>query len=116
MATTTVVERTELANGYVVGPALVTENQTTTFVPASYSAWLTASGHLRMQGQDTNTDRSPDETSAGLRSLHRDIMWNRLIAVVQEQAPTLVRSAFSTSTREAGDLSAGVFDSQEILF
>ena len=112
MATTTVVERTELATGYVVGPALVTENQTTTFVPASYSAWLTASGHLRMQGQDTNTDRSPDATSAGLRSLHRDIMWNRLIAVVQEQATTLVRSAFSTSTREAGDLSAGVFDSQ----
>ena len=65
-----------------------------------------------MQGEDTNTDRSPDETSAGLRSLHRDIMWNRLIAVVQEQATTLVRSAFSTSTREAGDLSAGVFDPQ----
>tara|TARA_B110000003_G_scaffold143871_1_gene145024 strand:- start:168 stop:1745 length:1578 start_codon:yes stop_codon:yes gene_type:complete len=37
-------------------------------------------------------------------------MWNRLIAVVQEQATTLVRSAFSTSTREAGDLSAGLFD------
>lgn len=112
MTTTAVVARSELNNGYVVGPALVTENQTTTFVPASYKAWLSASGHLRMQGEDTNTDRSPDETSAGLRSLHRDIMWNRLIAVVQEQATTLVRSAFSTSTREAGDLSAGVFDPQ----
>jgi N-methylhydantoinase B len=37
-------------------------------------------------------------------------MWNRLIAVVEEQAQTLVRTAFSTSVREAGDLSAGVFD------
>ena len=37
-------------------------------------------------------------------------MWNRLIAVVEEQALTLVRTGFSTSTREAGDLSAGVFD------
>jgi len=40
------------------------------------------------------------------------IMWNRLIAVVEEQAMTLVRTAFSTSVREAGDLSAGLFDRQ----
>ena len=38
------------------------------------------------------------------------IMWNRLIAVVEEQAATLIRTAFSTSVREAGDLSAGLFD------
>ncbi|MGP6086340.1 hydantoinase B/oxoprolinase family protein [Antarctobacter jejuensis] len=40
------------------------------------------------------------------------IMWNRLIAVVEEQATTLIRTAFSTSVREAGDLSAGLFDRQ----
>jgi len=38
------------------------------------------------------------------------VMWNRLIAVVEEQALALVRTAFSTSVREAGDLSAGVYD------
>lgn len=38
------------------------------------------------------------------------IMWNRLIAVVEEQAQTLIRTAFGTATREAGDLSAGVYD------
>jgi N-methylhydantoinase B len=38
------------------------------------------------------------------------IMWSRLTAVVEEQAATLVRTAFSTSVREAGDLSAGLFD------
>ncbi len=38
------------------------------------------------------------------------VMWNRLISVLEEQALTLVRTAFSTSVREAGDLSAGVFD------
>ena len=37
-------------------------------------------------------------------------MWNRLVSVVEEQALTLIRTAFSTSVREAGDLSAGVFD------
>jgi N-methylhydantoinase B len=45
-----------------------------------------------------------------LSFLSRQIMWDRLIAVVEEQAQTLVRTGFSTSTREAGDLSAGVFD------
>ena len=40
------------------------------------------------------------------------IMWNRLISVVEEQAQTLMRTAFGTAMREAGDLSAGVFDPQ----
>ncbi len=44
------------------------------------------------------------------QELHNQVMWNRLISVVEEQAITLVRTAFSTSVREAGDLSAGVFD------
>ena len=38
------------------------------------------------------------------------VMWNRLISIVEEQAQALVRTAFSTSVREAGDLSAGVYD------
>lgn len=44
--------------------------------------------------------------------VHFQIMWNRLISVLEEQALTLVRTAFSTSVREAGDLSAGVFDQE----
>ncbi|MGH7052481.1 MAG: hydantoinase B/oxoprolinase family protein, partial [Stellaceae bacterium] len=45
-----------------------------------------------------------------LSQIHDQVMWSRLIAVVEEQAQTLVRTAFSTTVREAGDLSAGVFD------
>lgn len=40
----------------------------------------------------------------------KQIMWNRLISVVEEQAITLIKTAFCTSVREAGDLSAGVYD------
>jgi N-methylhydantoinase B len=40
------------------------------------------------------------------------VMWNRLIAVVGEQAQVLIRTAFSTIVRECGDISAGVFDLQ----
>ncbi|MBP7063699.1 hydantoinase B/oxoprolinase family protein [Ferrovibrio sp.] len=45
-----------------------------------------------------------------LSFLHQQIMWDRLISVVEEQAQTLIRTGFSTSTREAGDVSAGMFD------
>ncbi|MBR0657796.1 hydantoinase B/oxoprolinase family protein [Neoroseomonas oryzicola] len=49
------------------------------------------------------------ETGA-LAQIQRQIQWNRLIAVVEEQAQTMIRTAFSTTVREAGDLSAGIFD------
>ncbi|MFO1057350.1 MAG: hydantoinase B/oxoprolinase family protein [Dongiaceae bacterium] len=56
-----------------------------------------------------STGSNRDDALAGI---DRQIMWNRLIAVVEEQAQTLIRTAFSTTVREAGDLSAGVFDRQ----
>ena len=43
------------------------------------------------------------------------VMWNRMISVVEEQAQALVRTAFSTSVREAGDLSAGVYDTDGLM-
>ena len=39
-----------------------------------------------------------------------DILWQRLVGVVNEQAASLIRSSFTSIVREAGDLSAGVFD------
>ncbi len=51
-----------------------------------------------------------DQADEKRRELQNQVMWNRLISVLEEQAVTLIRTAFSTSVREAGDLSAGVFD------
>ena len=45
-----------------------------------------------------------------LNAIRTQVMWNRLIAVVEEQAQSLLRTAFGTITREAGDLSAGVYN------
>ena len=53
-----------------------------------------------------------NRVSTTLSTIDRQILWHRLIAVVEEQARTLMRTAFSTAVREAGDLSAGVFDLQ----
>ncbi|KAB2682857.1 MULTISPECIES: hydantoinase B/oxoprolinase family protein [Brucella/Ochrobactrum group] len=49
-------------------------------------------------------------TKKPISDVHMQITWNRLISVVEEQAVTLIRTAFSTSVRESGDLSAGVFN------
>jgi len=50
--------------------------------------------------------------SGALARIRMQIMWDRLLAIVEEQAQTLIRTAFSTTVREAGDLSSGVFDTQ----
>src|SRR2546421_7196382 len=65
------------------------------------------------------TPRSPSahdplvKGSAPMReALQRQVMWSRLIALVEEQAQVLLKTAFGAITREAGDLSAGVYDAR----
>ena len=50
------------------------------------------------------------EIGMNVSEIRMQVMWNRLVSVVEEQALTLLRTAFSTSVRESGVLSAGVFD------
>jgi N-methylhydantoinase B len=50
------------------------------------------------------------QAASALERIQQQIQWNRLIAVVEEQAQIMIRTAFSTTVREAGDLSAGIFD------
>jgi N-methylhydantoinase B len=45
-------------------------------------------------------------------SILLEVLWKRLISIVNEQAATLIHSSFTTLVREAGDLSAGVFDAR----
>lgn len=49
-------------------------------------------------------------TTDQLAAIRSQLMWNRLLSVVEEQAQALIRTAFSSMVRECGDLSAGVFD------
>lgn len=50
--------------------------------------------------------------AAELSTARLQVMWNRLLAVVEEQGQTLIRAAFSPIVRECGDISAGIFDVQ----
>ena len=45
-----------------------------------------------------------------LSPARHQMMWNRLLALVEEQGQTLIRAAFSPIVRECGDISAGIFD------
>jgi N-methylhydantoinase B len=51
-------------------------------------------------------------TVADIDPIALEILWNRLISIVNEQATALQNASFTTVVREAGDLSAGVFDVQ----
>jgi 5-oxoprolinase (ATP-hydrolysing) len=118
-----VFSRSDLAPGMSLeGPALIVEDQTTTVVPTGFEARVAAGGYLVLTRatEEGSSERPVDSSDglapqdgrerAGLDLLHDQIMWSRLLSVVEEQAQTLVRTAFSTPVREAGDLSAGVFD------
>ncbi len=39
-----------------------------------------------------------------------EVLWNRLLAIVEEEASTLMRTGFTSLISDAGDISAGVFD------
>ena len=50
--------------------------------------------------------------TARLDLVAQNVLWNRLVSVCEEQANALMRTAFGAIVREAGDLSAGIFDAE----
>lgn len=66
--------------------------------------------HANASGNDVTADKA-----STIDPIRLQVIWSRLIAVVEEQARLLMRTAFSPTVREAGDLSAGVFDSRARL-
>lgn len=43
-------------------------------------------------------------------AIRNQVLWNRLLALVEEQAQVLIRTAFSPLVRACGDVSVGIFD------
>lgn len=89
----------------VAGPAIIEESQTATIVPADFRAGVNKRGDLILERTD-----NLQTSYKSVTSVRNQVIWDRLIAIVEEQAQALIRTAFSTTVREAGDLSAGVFD------
>jgi N-methylhydantoinase B/oxoprolinase/acetone carboxylase alpha subunit len=92
------------------GPAILTEAETTVIIPATRQA------HVQPDGTLDITLNSSTKSNATLpREVAQQVMWNRLISIVEEQAQALIRTAFSTSVREAGDLSAGIYNAAGLM-
>ena len=96
------------------GPALLTGADTTVVVPAGFVASVNSAGDILIERKADAIDAVADagRACAMPEEIRTQIIWSRLIAVVEEQARTLMRTAFSPTVREAGDLSAGLFDLQ----
>ena len=98
----------------MAGPAAITESQTTTIVPDGFTARINGDGDIILERRGAqNGVLSAGVISAGVipeGAVRNQILWDRLIAIVEEQAQSIIRTAFSTTVREAGDLSAGLFD------
>ena len=45
-------------------------------------------------------------------NIQLQVLWMRLLALVEEQAQILKRTAFSPIVRDCGDLSVGIFDTE----
>ncbi len=102
-----VYARADLAPGQrITGPALIAEPQTTTYVPARFDAEIDAAASIVLTARERATGPAEGERSA----MRMQVMWDRLLAVVEEQAQVLIRTAFSPIVRECGDISAGLFD------
>jgi hypothetical protein len=72
----------------------------TVYLPLSYSG-----------NPGINDESGGGRGAAGLAlgAIQQQTMWARLLAVVEEQATALLRTAMSTIVREGGDLSCGIF-------
>ncbi|MCP4433761.1 MAG: methylhydantoinase, partial [Gammaproteobacteria bacterium] len=103
----TVYYRDELKVGdFLVGPALVIEAQTTTFVSESFEASIDKAGNIILRRRKVSTT---NRNSINRAAIDYQVMWNRLLAIVEEQGQVLIRTAFSPIVRECGDISAGIF-------
>jgi 5-oxoprolinase (ATP-hydrolysing) len=104
-----VYQRANLKSGVeIAGPALIVEPQTTTFISALYRARIDDVGNIVMTAHANH--RAVSASTESHSAIALQIMWDRLMAIVEEQAQVLMRTAFSPIVRECGDISAGIFD------
>jgi 5-oxoprolinase (ATP-hydrolysing) len=117
---TVVFDRYALAHGdRIPGPAIIEERESTTVVAPSDSAEVDAVGNLRIAVADparreVNFRRETPLAEAIARiegdPVGLEIMWSRLVTVVDEMWLTVCRTAFSLIVAEAQDFACELLD------
>ena len=104
-----VLLRSGLGPGTTVsGPAVIEEGQATSILPQGALLSVDAMGNLVIDLGSSPVLRK--RTMSMDDPVHLEILWNRLIASVDEAAASLVRASFSTVVRESYDFSCIVTD------
>ncbi len=90
------------------GPGLIKDFGTTICIPKNFSALLNKEGSIILS---PNTAAGGGYNMADPAEVIRfQVIWNNLISIVEEQARSLMRTAFSPVVRDSSDLSAALFD------
>ena len=103
----------------IAGPAIIEEREATTVIPAGDSVTVDATGTLAIEiglaaapaariTADTPIDQAAALIEADPVSL--EIMWSRLVTVVEEMWHTICRTAFSLIVSEAQDFACDLLD------
>jgi 5-oxoprolinase (ATP-hydrolysing)/N-methylhydantoinase A len=102
------------AGDVIVGPAIVEEREATTVVPPRDRLTVDRSGCLRITIADHVRVVVPADVDAAAAMLSDpialEIMWSRLITVVDEMWLTVCRTAFSLIISEAQDFACELLD------
>ena len=119
---TPVYDRYALAQGTrITGPAIIEEREATTIIPPGDSVTVDASGtlaiHIGLAAAPAArvTAATPIEQAAALIEsdpVSLEIMWSRLVTVVEEMWHTICRTAFSLIVSEAQDFACDLLDAK----
>jgi 5-oxoprolinase (ATP-hydrolysing) len=119
---TPVYDRYALAPGaHIAGPAIIEEREATTIIPPGDTASVDATGTLAIDiglaatPSARVTADTPIEQAAALIEadpVSLEIMWSRLVTVVEEMWHTICRTAFSLIVSEAQDFACDLLDAQ----
>ena len=119
---TPVYDRYALPQGAcITGPAIIEEREATTTIPPGDSVTVDATGTLAIDigvadAPDARvTADTPIEQAAALIEadpVSLEIMWSRLITVVEEMWHTICRTAFSLIVSEAQDFACDLLDAR----
>jgi 5-oxoprolinase (ATP-hydrolysing)/N-methylhydantoinase A len=117
---TTVYDRYALPTGYTLaGPAIIEERESTTIIAPGDSVEVDASLNLRITIAATvraadgiTADMPLDQAIARIEAdpIALEIMWSRLITVVEEMWLTICRTAFSLVISESQDFATELLD------
>ena len=117
---TVVYDRYALVEGdRIQGPAIIEERESTTVVAPGDSAVVDAAGNLRISAADParrevnlGKETSLAEAIARIEAdpVGLEIMWSRLVTVVDEMWLTVCRTAFSLIIAEAQDFACELLD------